>query len=170
MVPQDHCQRTMRHWWASLCDKRFVRHENAIQNAPCNRPLTHNSVFLQRFSTPLSIISKLCKHKSKKTIKKEKKVVVSNFDHFNIFDRFAHSDCDVLQLNFEHNRKTVNTFCSVTHLSVLSEPHRQQTPFPCNEIPSEFFLVKVCKHVSEDQNGGRHRVRSASIFQLSRAP
>jgi hypothetical protein len=29
----------MRHWWASLCNKRFVGHENAIQNAPCNRPL-----------------------------------------------------------------------------------------------------------------------------------
>jgi hypothetical protein len=29
----------MRHWWASLCNKRFVGHENNIQNAPCNRPL-----------------------------------------------------------------------------------------------------------------------------------
>jgi hypothetical protein len=27
------------HWWGSLCTKRFVGHENAIQNAPCNRPL-----------------------------------------------------------------------------------------------------------------------------------
>jgi hypothetical protein len=25
----------------SLCDKRFVGPENAIQNAPCNRPLSH---------------------------------------------------------------------------------------------------------------------------------
>jgi hypothetical protein len=29
----------MQHWWVSLCDKRFAGHENAIQNAPCNRPL-----------------------------------------------------------------------------------------------------------------------------------
>jgi hypothetical protein len=35
----------MRHWWASLCDKRFVGHENAIQNAPCNRPLIRNSKY-----------------------------------------------------------------------------------------------------------------------------
>jgi hypothetical protein len=42
----------MRHWWACLCDKLFVGHENAIQNAPCNRLL--NESFFQ--------VSKLCAH------------------------------------------------------------------------------------------------------------
>jgi hypothetical protein len=31
----------------------------------------------------------------------------------------------------------------------------------------KFFVVKVCKSVFEDKNGGCHRVRGASVVQLS---
>jgi hypothetical protein len=44
----------MRHWWASLCNKQFVGHEDAIQNAPCNQPLMRENADVSLFPSAIA--------------------------------------------------------------------------------------------------------------------